>query len=90
MSIRAELTDGSIVELEKDCGCTHHDGPHWLHENRVWRQLIKQDCDCGGKGMSEFLYLHCLGAQLRCVDDLLANMHAAGVVRIVREEQPTP
>ena len=30
-----ERSDGSIVELEKDCDCRGHDGPHWLFENAV-------------------------------------------------------
>lgn len=33
----AELNDGSVVELPKDCGCITHEGPHWLHANDLWR-----------------------------------------------------
>lgn len=36
--MKAKLTNGEIVELEKDCGCTHHDGPHWLHMDRLYRR----------------------------------------------------
>lgn len=38
----ARLEDGSIVTLEKDCGCTDHDGPHWLHSDHLFRQLNLQ------------------------------------------------
>ncbi|MCD2452043.1 MAG: hypothetical protein Q8K07_15825 [Methylicorpusculum sp.] len=38
----AKLEDGSIVTLEKDCSCTDHDGPHWLHSDRLFRQLNLQ------------------------------------------------
>jgi hypothetical protein len=29
--MRARLTDGEVVTLEKDCTCPAHEGPHWLH-----------------------------------------------------------
>lgn len=35
MEIR--LTDGSTVVAAKDCDCRNHDGPHWLHDNDMWR-----------------------------------------------------
>lgn len=38
----ARLDDGSIVTLEKDCSCLDHDGPHWLHSDRMFRQLNLQ------------------------------------------------
>ena len=31
------LTDGSIVEAEKDCECMFHEEPHWLYEDRIWK-----------------------------------------------------
>jgi hypothetical protein len=24
--------------LPKDCPCTHHDGPHWLYMDELWRE----------------------------------------------------
>ena len=36
--MKAELEDGSVVELEKDCGCVTHVGPHWLHMDEMDRE----------------------------------------------------
>ncbi len=33
----ARLTDGSVVELVKDCGCVTHEGPCWLHMDHLMR-----------------------------------------------------
>jgi len=37
--MQAELIDGSIVELQKDCDCVTHTGPHWLYMDRVRRAM---------------------------------------------------
>lgn len=37
--MKARLTDGSVVELVKDCGCVIHEGPHWLHMDEVSKRL---------------------------------------------------
>lgn len=29
--MKAQLTNGQIVELPKECDCVTHDDPHWLH-----------------------------------------------------------
>jgi hypothetical protein len=39
MGVRARLQSGEIVELEKDCHCIIHDGPHWLHMDDVDKSL---------------------------------------------------
>lgn len=39
MAIMAELNDGTEIELEKDCGCITHEGPHWLHMDRLTHSL---------------------------------------------------
>lgn len=42
----AELVGGEIVELEKDCCCGHHTGPHWIEEQREWNRRNKyRNCD---------------------------------------------
>lgn len=40
--MKARLEDGSIVNLAKDCSCIDHEGPHWLHSDRLFRQLNLQ------------------------------------------------
>jgi len=34
--MKAELTNGTTIELVKDCECLTHDGPHWVHMDRLW------------------------------------------------------
>ncbi|NIN00474.1 MAG: hypothetical protein GTO24_21050 [candidate division Zixibacteria bacterium] len=45
--MKAILNDGTIVELEKDCGCTHHEGPHWLHMDKLDQRLNQKHFDNG-------------------------------------------
>lgn len=41
--MKARLTDGRVVQLKKDCGCSdeiHSSGaPHWLHMDHVSHEL---------------------------------------------------
>lgn len=36
--MKAELTTGEIILLAKECDCPHHNEPHWVHIDAVWRQ----------------------------------------------------
>jgi len=31
--------DGTTIPLEKDCDCIIHEGPHWIHMDRLKYQL---------------------------------------------------
>jgi len=52
--MKAELADGLIVELQKDCDCVTHDGPHWIYMDKLWRMMnqellnIGTDLACNG------------------------------------------
>ena len=35
--MRARLTNGEVVTLEKDCTCAAHNGPHWLYLDEMER-----------------------------------------------------
>jgi hypothetical protein len=37
--IRARLSSGEIIPLERDCDCVIHEGPHWLHMDDVDKRL---------------------------------------------------
>ena len=37
----AETVSGEVVILERDCECTNHAGPHWLHVDNLWGKLNK-------------------------------------------------
>lgn len=44
--MRAQLIDGSIVDLPKDCHCVGlHEGPHWLHMDDLWRKMNREILD---------------------------------------------
>jgi len=41
--VKAKLEDGSVVNLEKDCDCVLHDGPHWVYMDICDRQRTKKN-----------------------------------------------
>ena len=44
--MQAQLTDGSIIDLPKDCHCVGlHDGPHWVHADDLWRKINREILD---------------------------------------------
>jgi len=53
--MKARLTNGTIVTLEKDCGCIIHDGPHWLHADAVWKRLNNEHKDKLGRRIEELM-----------------------------------
>jgi hypothetical protein len=36
---KAKLTNGNIVQLERDCTCITHRNPHWVHMDNLSRLL---------------------------------------------------
>lgn len=38
-----------LLDLPKDCGCITHDGPHWLHMDRVKFQMDLDILKRGGR-----------------------------------------
>lgn len=46
---RARMNDGTIVELTKNCGCLDsiHEGPHWIHADKLWQMSNKKMLDHG-------------------------------------------
>lgn len=47
--MRARLTTGEVVSLEKDCDCLpqFHDGPHWLYNDDLWKARNQRLLDAG-------------------------------------------
>jgi hypothetical protein len=39
------LTTGDTIELVKDCDCITHEGPHWLHMDRLTHQMNRRMLD---------------------------------------------
>jgi len=77
--MKAKLTSGEIVELEKDCGCTHHDGPHWLHMDKVAAKLNRKLLDKG----NTFGFAKEEAARLHAKE---LNMTSRGIVELINDE----
>ena len=37
--MKALLKNGRTVNLRKDCACHHHEGPHFIHADILWKAL---------------------------------------------------
>lgn len=33
--------------MNNDCGCIGHEGPHWLHMDKLWREMNRKLLDGG-------------------------------------------
>lgn len=86
--VRAVLTDGRTVELEKDCDCALHAGPHWLHMDRLWRVLNRQLVSPDGKTEVQRHY-GILGFSMEeavRLDVKLRHMQRTGIARLIEDE----
>jgi len=76
----ARLTNGSIVPLLKDCGCGTHDGPHWLHMDRIDRDQNKSLLD-GATSSAEIKAF--MEAEQRRLAEKLREMKARNIEEIL-------
>lgn len=76
--IKAKLTDGTIIELVKDCECIHHSGPHWLHLDDLDKRRAKEFLD---RGCVEA----CITLELERLDRKLFELESRGIEKIIRE-----
>lgn len=87
--MRARLEDGSIVELVKDCGCLHHEGPHWLHMNKVEEALNLADAGpdviARSGRMAPLLAHHFAQLEVKRLEDLGARMRENGIIELMGE-----
>lgn len=75
--IKAKLTDGTIIELVKDCECIHHSGPHWLHANDLDKVQSKRLLDAGN-------ILGHINNELARLADKEYQMVSRGIEEIIR------
>lgn len=79
--MKAQLKTGEVIELTKDCGCQHHDGPHWLHMDEYWKrknlELRSKD-----NGLSDLGFAVEEAARLR---EKYYEMIKRGIVRLIYE-----
>lgn len=78
--IRFRMKDGSIVDAEKDCRCVTHEGPHWLHMDRIHRDRNRGLLDNGSCGDAGFA-----AEEMKRLRDKKQEMEARGIVGILDE-----
>jgi|SRR5690606_17109157 len=86
MPIYATLTTGETVQLEKDCDCLTHEGPHWLHVDAIARLFHEETLRHAEGPLAEFVLIRVAeqeAERLKCKAD---KMKALGIVRIWQEE----
>jgi hypothetical protein len=80
--IRARLATGEIVVLPKDCECLTHDGPHWIHMDKLAQETNHEYLQQGMTGCELALraYIQEERARLR---NKLYNMERLGISEIL-------
>jgi hypothetical protein len=82
-AMKAQLTDGSMVELVQDCDCTTHTGPHWLHMSDIERRLNEDAL--AQKPDSESLQQWFAHVEINRLQERARHMQWRNIVRIIRE-----
>jgi hypothetical protein len=88
--VNAILTDGSVVELVRDCNCTDHTGPHWLHEDAEARRLNHAAYERWvrtGDPMDEFKAAYGESERLKAKAE---NMTKRGIERLLKQQEEQP
>lgn len=90
--MKAELTTGEIVTLEKDCNCCTHNDPHWTYMDRVSREINRKLLDPKGKTAEQRYYgaIGCAKEDLVRVEAKLREMKSRGIVRLIPEASDEP
>ena len=86
----AEHIDGSVRPLEKDCGCVTHDGPHWLHMDRVSRELNYKklhEIKIGDEPMASLAMGAIAREEEARLDRKLFEMKGRGIVRLLKADE---
>lgn len=86
--MKAELKDGTIIQLHKDCGCLdefHSEHvPHWVHMDVLDRKLNQKHLE---KEPKTFLAGQAfLQEEIRRLNDKKSNFSRYGIVRLIPEE----
>lgn len=88
--VYAELTSGEIVELQNDCGCITHNGPHWLHMINLERALnadavknFREPKTVGEKIEHQLAIIYMAGKEQARLKRLEAELTSRGIVRLI-------
>lgn len=82
-----ERPDGTLVKLEKGCGCICHNEPHWAYVDRLWREKNRELLREEGRTLEQ-RYYGALGFPKEELARLAAKagaFRAAGIVRMIHE-----
>lgn len=94
--MQAQLTDGRIIDLAKDCHCVGlHDGPHWVHMDDLWRKMNHEILDMAkvklktaktlmDVSMAEVLFDRFIEEEIPRLRTKRREMEQSGIVRIIR------
>lgn len=85
--MKAELTTGQVITLEKNCDCIDHNEPHWVHMDRVTHALNKKGLDPAGKDRFQ-QWLGTLGyakEEEARLGEKLRMFNNLGIVRLIEE-----
>jgi hypothetical protein len=89
---KAELEDGSIVTLEKECTCIIHRGPCWVHMDKLQRRLNQPLFDRFWRAVETNNYMDAVLAREAIareessrLKELRINMERRGIVRLIHE-----
>lgn len=101
--MKARLTDGSVVDLPRDCDCLTHAGPHWLHLDTLNKQklhdeywlpmesVVKKAAAAHPSEVYHAMALagHYADLQLVRLGELRRNMERLGIVELIRGDSET-
>lgn len=75
-----KMDDGRIVDAVKDCECCTHDGPHWLHMDKIWKSKNRVLLEQG----TELATLGFIKEEQARLAQKLYEMKSRGVVEILK------
>ncbi len=86
--IKARLTSGEIIVLEKDCGCCDeiHIGPHWLHMNDFDRATNVLDIHVANQRFDVALLHHAGAREVQRLTEKGAYLKRLNIAEIIRPD----
>lgn len=80
--MKARLSTGEVIELEQDCDCVIHEGPHWLHMDSVDKSLNRPLYERAIRGERLAAYAFARQEQRR-LSTKLREMESRNIVEIL-------
>ena len=74
--MRARLTNGQVVTLDKDCTCLTHEGPHWVYVDE--RERAEASRALKAQDLFEVIFIE--QARLKAK---VWNMERQGIVELI-------